>query len=320
MTGPYCRFGKRDLDGMSWLAPLVNNPVGDRLNLELRHEQLFFIDGDRVTRDVGYSEKGTRFSEADYGKPIESLDDLKANGYWLAGRTWEPEVMCEALDRQQDGSYYSIFSNQCQDWVDRLKRTARRVEKERGIDPPEGDEIADEKPVSPTEPASILMGVVALVLGLVAMIGPYVAGHFFTWFMGGVFVASGISHAVYAFHARDWRNLVAILLMAAGYGLAGAFLLVNRAVAMVATTNLIAVVLGLQGAGQVALAARSRPFLAWIGTFVAGLAMVACALMVLFKWPGDGQRFLGLVVGSCLLIGGWSTIWLSWQSRRAKNS
>lgn len=37
----YCRFGKRNLDGMSWLAPLVNNRLGDRLNLELRHEQLF---------------------------------------------------------------------------------------------------------------------------------------------------------------------------------------------------------------------------------------------------------------------------------------
>jgi hypothetical protein len=35
----YCRFGKRNLHRMSWLAPLVNNRVGDRLNLELRHEQ-----------------------------------------------------------------------------------------------------------------------------------------------------------------------------------------------------------------------------------------------------------------------------------------
>ena len=40
----YCRFGKRNLDGMSWLGPLLNNKIGDRLNLELRREHLFFID------------------------------------------------------------------------------------------------------------------------------------------------------------------------------------------------------------------------------------------------------------------------------------
>ena len=60
----YCRFGKRNLDRMSWLAPLVNNRLGDRLNLELRHEQLFFIKGDRVLEDIGYSEQGQRFTEA----------------------------------------------------------------------------------------------------------------------------------------------------------------------------------------------------------------------------------------------------------------
>src|SRR5689334_15059619 len=93
----YCRFGKRDLDGMSWLAPLLNNRIGDRLNLELRHEHLFFIQGDRVLKDIGYGEKGQRFSEAEFGKPIRSLQDLKMHGYWLVGRAYDPAIMREAL-------------------------------------------------------------------------------------------------------------------------------------------------------------------------------------------------------------------------------
>jgi hypothetical protein len=32
----YCRFGKRNLDGMSWLAPLVNNRLGNRDSLTVR--------------------------------------------------------------------------------------------------------------------------------------------------------------------------------------------------------------------------------------------------------------------------------------------
>ena len=63
----YCRFAKRNLDGMSRLGPLLNNKIGDRLNLELRHEHLFFIQGDRVLKEIGYSEKGRRFSESSSG-------------------------------------------------------------------------------------------------------------------------------------------------------------------------------------------------------------------------------------------------------------
>ena len=49
----FCQFGKRDLDKTSWAAPLVNNRLGDAFNLELRHEQLFFIEGEEVSDNVG---------------------------------------------------------------------------------------------------------------------------------------------------------------------------------------------------------------------------------------------------------------------------
>ena len=39
----YCQFGKRFLDGFSWLAPLTNNRLGDALNIEFVHEQLFLF-------------------------------------------------------------------------------------------------------------------------------------------------------------------------------------------------------------------------------------------------------------------------------------
>jgi hypothetical protein len=104
----YCQFGKRFLDGFSWLAPLTNNRLGDALNIEFVHEQLFFIQGNRVLDNVGYSEKGTRFNEAQFGKPIHSLEDLGRNGYWLVGRRFHPDAVHEALAEQEDGYYYSL--------------------------------------------------------------------------------------------------------------------------------------------------------------------------------------------------------------------
>ena len=82
-TRSYCLFGKRDLDGFLWIAPVTNNRLGDALNIEFVHEQLFFIEGDRVFKNIGYSEKGKLFSEEEFGKPINTLEDISKNGYWL---------------------------------------------------------------------------------------------------------------------------------------------------------------------------------------------------------------------------------------------
>jgi len=322
--GTLCRFGKRTLDKMSWLAPLVNNPIGDRLNLELRHEQLFFISGERVVDDIGYSEKGTRFSEADFGKPIRDLDDLTKKGYWLVGRVYPADVMREALRRQQDGYYYNFLSNQCQDWADRLKRGAGCVEREWKVAPPSdpAERAALEhftRRVPPTEPASVLMGLIALVIGLAAMFAPLVIADAFALVLGLVFAVSGVAHISYAFHGRDWRNLLAMCLIGLLYLLAGGFFLLDRTFAVVASSSLIALLLALQGVTHVGLAVRGRPLHRWAGTLLAGLGMLACAFMVWRHWPASGDRFFGIVVGICLIAGGLSTVWLSWTTRHEED-
>jgi uncharacterized membrane protein HdeD (DUF308 family) len=246
----YCRFGKRNLDGMSWLAPLVNNRLGDRLNLELRHEQLFFIKGDQVLEDIGYSEQGQRFTEAQFGKPIHSLEDLKRSGYWLVGQEYDSALMREALAQQKDGYYYSLFSNQCQDWADRLRRSAERLEAQRGL---KGKVSAHpstphySKPVSPTEPASIWMGLLAIILGGAAILGPIVAGDLFTILIGIVFLVLGASHIAYGLHAKDWRNFLHFLLLAVGLFAGGILILMNLHFAVVASGTLLAILITIQG-------------------------------------------------------------------------
>ena len=315
----YCRFGKRDLDGFSWIAPLVNNPFGDRLNIEMRHEQLFFLQGDRVLDDIGYSDKGTRFSERDFGKPITNLEQLKANGYWLVGRSYDPGVMREALRRQQDGYYYSFFSNQCQDWADRLEHVAQKIERERGIAPAAVVSgrarlgLADDRPVSPTQPASVVMGVVALAIGVAAFVTPIVSGNAFAAIMGGFFLATGVSQVAYALHGRDWSNFLPIFATAVGHLATGVLMLLNRHVFVIAGSVLLAIALGAQGAWSVGVALFSRPRVQWLGSLLSGAVMIGAAFAAWLHWPSSSDRVLGGLVGISLITGGWSTIWLRWK-------
>jgi uncharacterized membrane protein HdeD (DUF308 family) len=314
----YARFGKRNLDRMSWLAPLVNNRLGDRLNLELRHEQLFFIKGDRVLEDIGYSEQGQRFTEAEFGKPIHSLEDLKRNGYWLVGQEYDPAVMREALAQQKDGYYYSLFSNQCQDWADRLRRLAERLEAQRGLKEkvsahPSAPHYS--KPVSPTEPASIWMGLLAMILGGAAILGPIVAGDLFTILIGIVFLVSGVSHVLYGLHAKDWRNLFHFLVLALGLSVGGVLILLNLLFADVASGTLLAILITIQGVNSIIVGVGNRPLIRGLGPLAAGVAMLACAALIIVRWPESSDASVGLWVGLALIAGGWSTIWLSWTTR-----
>jgi uncharacterized membrane protein HdeD (DUF308 family) len=319
----YCRFGKRNLDGMSWLAPLVNNRFGDRLNLELRHEQLFFIKGNQVLEDVGYSEGGQRFTETQFGKPIHSLEDLKRNGYWLVGPEYDPAVMREALAEQKDGYYYSLFANQCQDWADRLRRSAERLETQRGVQPGHIARSAAphySKPVSPTEPASIWMGLLAILLGGASIVGPIVAGDLFTVLVGIVFLVSGASHIAYGLHAKDWRNFLHFLLLALSLFAGGILILMNLHFAVVASGTLLAILITIQGVHSILVGVGSRPFIRGVGPLAGGLGMFACATLIVAHWPESSDDSVGLWVGLALTAGGWSTIWLSWTTRRADAS
>lgn len=318
----YCQFAKRFLDGFSWLAPLTNNRFGDALNIEFVHEQLFLIEGDRVLQNIGYSEKGTRFSESDFGKSIDSLEDLLHNGYWLVGRPYHPEAAKQALEEQKDGEYYSFFSNQCQDWADRLKRNMERIEKERGlprlgteVKAGESDRFWKEQP--PTVPASVVLGVVAILLGIGACLSPVVAAERSLLVLGAFFIVSGISDIIYAVRGHAWSQFLSTMFFAALNLGAGAAMLADRSVAASWAGGLTGIALAINGGSRVLVAVRSRPFRQWIGTLLSGLGFVLVAILLLTHYIGRNGVPFGLLIGFNLIIAGASTLWLRWSAARA---
>ena len=318
----YCQFGKRFLDGFSWIAPVTNNRLGDALNIEFVHEQLFTIEGDKVLHNIGYGEKGKRFSEEDYGKPINTLADLAKNGYWLVGRTYHPEAAEEALAEIDDGHYYSFFSNQCQDWADRMCRKMERIEKARGL-PPIGKPAEEtkekkfwtEKP--PTAPASVLLGLLAIGLGVGSFMAPAVAAHRSVWILAAFLAVSGISEIIYAFHGRVWSQILGTIFFAFLNIAAGVALFLDAQFAATWAGKLFALAFGINGISRIVVAVRSRPFVQWLGTLVTGLAMLVVTILLLTKTVGEQDVLFGVMIGVNMILGGISTLWLRWSARRS---
>ncbi|MFH1859706.1 MAG: RHS repeat-associated core domain-containing protein [bacterium] len=129
------RFGKRSLLG--WLqipglvgsifsfSPLVpralSDSIDDYLNTEAVHEHGFFEDECGGNR--GFGPEG-QFSEK----------DLTKKGYRYDDKHYDDALMREALKNIKDGKYSLLGpnnKNNCQDWVERLRREYDRLEKEK---------------------------------------------------------------------------------------------------------------------------------------------------------------------------------------------
>lgn len=318
----YCQFGKRFLDGFSWIAPVTNNRLGDALNIEFVHEQLFFIEGERVVQNIGYSEKGKRFSEEEYGKPIRTLADLEKNGYWLVGRTYHPEAAQEALAEVDDGHYYSFFSNQCQDWADRLTRRIERIEKARGLKPlgkpvEETRESRFWKEKPPTTPASALLALLAIGLGIGCFLAPEIAAHRSVWVLAMFLGVSGISEIAYALHGRNWSQILGTIFFAFLNIAAGIALFLDTQIAAQWAGGLFGIAFGINGLARILVAVRSRPFLQWLGTLLTGIVMLAVSVLLLTHTIGERDVIFGVMIGCNLILGGLGTLWLRWTAARS---
>ena len=215
--------------------------------------------------------------------------------------------MREVLAQQKDGYYYSLFSNQCQDWADRLRRSAERLEAQRGLKEkvsahPSAPHYS--KPVSPTEPASIWMGVLAMILGTASILGPIVAGDLFTILIGIVFLVSGASHVLYGLHAKDWRNLLHFLLLALGLSVGGVLILLNLHFADVASGTLLAILITIQGVNSIIVGAGNRPLIRGLGP-LSGWLRNARVRRSDYRPLAREQRCFAWALGRSCPDGGW---------------
>lgn len=152
---------------------------------------------------MGFGEKGQRFHERDMGKPMETLVDLKKQGYWLAPPRLDAASAREAPAQTKDGAYYSIFSNQYQDWAHPVRRRTLKIQRARGIADPLPEAPVTVRKVPPTVPAAWYLGMIAMVIGCLGFLACAAAAWthrdeaFGVWILGatlsGAFIQAEVS-------------------------------------------------------------------------------------------------------------------------------
>lgn len=122
-------WGRGGLDGNR-----PNSPVGDRLNVEIAHEQIFFCNNGRVVDNIGfgptgrfkYPEEAIRTGQEASGGRVDNFVPLDSERYdpeivkiVLAGGTAVLPNRCE-FRTPNDGIYGGVVNN-CQGWTARVR-------------------------------------------------------------------------------------------------------------------------------------------------------------------------------------------------------
>ena len=162
---------------------------------------------------------------------------------------------------------------------------------------------------------TIALGIVLVLMGLAAIISPFVAAVFVTIILGWMFVVGGILRGIDALRSRYERSFVWQLLMSILYVVLGMLILTNLFGGVLSLTLLIGIFILIQGVFEVILAFQIRPSGNWFWVLLSGLINIILGTLIWSKWPVGAVWVLGVLVGISLLTTGISVIMFAIAAR-----
>ena len=151
-------------------------------------------------------------------------------------------------------------------------------------------------------------GIFTLILGMAAIILPFVATLTIELLFGTILIIAGIVHVLHAFTARKPKGLFLQLLAAALYGLVGILLVAFPLQGVLTLTLLLTTMFIMAGAFKIALSLRLRPIPTWGWLMFNGVVSLALGMLIWTGLPGTDAWAIGLLVGIEMLFSGWVMI------------
>ncbi len=162
--------------------------------------------------------------------------------------------------------------------------------------------------------ALLWTGIILVVLGVMFLAVPAIAGIAVVTFLGVLLLIAGVVgalHAVQAKHKGWGINLVTALLAVA----CGGLLVADPANGMVGLTLLIALFLMFSGAFRFFYALQIKPHDGWGIVAVNGVISFVLGLLVYGGWPNSSNYVIGMFLGIDALFAGFSYVGLAMAAK-----
>jgi uncharacterized membrane protein HdeD (DUF308 family) len=150
----------------------------------------------------------------------------------------------------------------------------------------------------------LCLGIAMALLGIAALVYPFIATIVAALLVGWVFLFAGIFMALGAFSIHGTGPFFSALLFGLVSVVAGVFLLFNPLGGALTLTLVIGILFMFQGASELVFAFEMRPHAGWIGMGISGLASIVLAVLIVAGWPAVSSIVLGILLGVNFLTTG----------------
>jgi len=163
----------------------------------------------------------------------------------------------------------------------------------------------------------LVVGILCLVLGFVGLGLTFLLTLASVLYFGVLMLVAGGAQLVQGFRASGWRSVLAQVLIALLYILAGLMVITRPLLASVLLTGTLAGMLLLIGVLRCVMAIQHRAMQGWAWALVGGIVTVLLGLMILSRWPADSLWVIGLFLAIELIMQGWSLTFIAVAARTA---
>jgi uncharacterized membrane protein HdeD (DUF308 family) len=141
------------------------------------------------------------------------------------------------------------------------------------------------------------LGVIAIVLGMMAMIAPGLTGTSVAALVGVFVVWAGIAHLVWAFQAGSLGRAALVFATGVLTVLAGLALVANPLFASGVLALVLAGYFVLDGLFEIGASFRLRPGSGWMWMLFAGIVSILLGVMIWQQFPLSGVYAIGVLLG-----------------------
>lgn len=163
---------------------------------------------------------------------------------------------------------------------------------------------------------TIAFGVLLIILGLFALMAPFIAGVAIAVMLGWLLIIGGIAHFVVAWHIRGAGAAVWEVLIGLAYIVMGVYLLVYPVTGLVALTAVLGSYLLIKGIFEIVLWFQMRHVRGSGWVLFDAIVSLLLAALIWAHLPNSATWVIGTLVGFGILFSGISRVVLGIHARR----
>jgi len=155
---------------------------------------------------------------------------------------------------------------------------------------------------------AMIIGTVLIIVGVLAILSPWIAGIAVTAAVGWLLLIAGGAHVFYAWHARGTGAVIWQLIVGFLYLLVGFYLIFHPSRGLVTLTLLLASYFIVEGIVEIVIYFRLRHSSRSSWFLWDGLITLLLGILIWVHWPFNSVWMLGTLVGISLLVSGLARI------------